>query len=362
MSRGGFCYTPITMMKALDHETVARWFFLLVATGVIILFWHIIEPFAIVLLTAGIAAVVVTPIERRIRRRVRHAWISSALSVLFVFLVIVGPLTAIGILMVQQALDIAGATVANPDWVANFKLEDQQAFLLLPAFARHYVTGIDFPLLLRNIAEWASNNIATVFSGGAALIFKTFIFFVCLYFFLLDREKIVNELISLSPFKDSVDRNIFARMAETVRGIVFGSLIVSVVQGVVAGIGFTIFGIPGALIWAAVVVVASQVPTLGTSVVTGPAILYLFLTGHVAAAIGLLLWATIAVGLVDNMLQPFIVGSRTRMHALLILLAILGGIEFFGPIGFILGPTVLAAFLVVLELYKSGILEKRDIA
>ncbi len=350
------------MINAFDRESLARWFFIIVATGVIILFWQIIAPFAIVLLTAAIAAVVVTPIERRLRKVVKFPWLSSILTVLFLFIIIVGPLTAIGVLMVQQAVDLAQTTVANPDWVSHFKLEEQPLFLMLPGFARDYVMSIDVPSVLRNVANWASGNVAGIFSGGAALVFKTFIFFFCLYFFLLDREKIIAELISLSPFKDSVDRNIFARMTETVRGIVFGSLIVSVVQGVVAGVGFTIFGIPGALIWAAVAVVASQVPTLGTSVVTVPAVLYLLLTGNTAAAIGLAFWAMFAVGLIDNMLQPLVVGNRTRMHTLLILLAILGGIQFFGPIGFILGPTVLAAFLVVIELYKSGILEKRDVA
>ncbi|NBX51902.1 AI-2E family transporter [bacterium] len=97
---------------------------------------------------------------------------------------------------------------------------------------------------------------------------------------------------------------------------------------------------------------------LGTSVIMIPAVLYLFITGEAGSAIGLALWAGVAVGLVDNLLQPFIVGGRTHMHALLILLSILGGLEFFGPIGFILGPTILAALLVILEMYKGGYLER----
>src|SRR5690349_13160531 len=101
---------------------------------------------------------------------------------------------------------------------------------------------------------------------------------------------------------------------------------------------------------------------LGTSTVTIPAVIYLLLIGHIPAAIGMAIWAMLAVGLVDNMVSPFIVGGRTKMHALLILLSILGGIQYFGPIGFILGPTILSALLVVLELYKSGILERKDVA
>lgn len=350
------------MLSSFHHETIARWFFLIVAAGVFYLFWQILEPFAIVLLTAGIVAVVTTPVEKYLRKIVKHAWLSSLIVAVLVFLIIVGPLTAAAVVMTQQAIDIANSTLANPDWVKNFKLEELPAFLILPAFVREYLLGLDIPTVLGSIADWASTNAGSFLTGGVAFVFKASIFFICLFFLLFERERIMNEIVDLSPFKDSVDRNIILRMVETVRGVVFGSLIVAVVQGIVAGIGFTIFGVPGALIWAAVVIVASQVPIIGTSAVTIPAVLYLLLTGNIVGGVGLAIWAMLAVGLVDNLLAPFIVGGRTRMHALLILLSVLGGIEYFGPIGFILGPTVLAAFLVVLELYKAGILEKKNVA
>lgn len=350
------------MLNAFPHEAIARWFFLLLAAGVIVLFWNILSPFLIVLATAGVAAVVVSPLEKKMRSKIRIPWVSSALTVIFVALVIIVPLTIIGVLMAGQAIDLARETVANQDWLNHFALEEQPVFQKLPEFAQDYLLSLDLSQVVSGIANWASGNVVTVFSGGASLIFKTFIFFICLYFFLLERENIAEELMSLSPFKDSVDKNIMYRLVETVRGVVFGSLIVSTVQGIVAAIGFTIFGVPGALIWAAVVIVASQVPMLGTALVTVPAILYLLFTGHIGAGIGLLIWAVLAVGLVDNFLQPIIVGGKTKMHAFLILLSILGGIDFFGPIGLILGPTVLAAFLVILELYKAGILERRNVA
>jgi predicted PurR-regulated permease PerM len=343
-------------------DSTARWFFLGLSAIVVFLFWKIVEPFAIVLLTAAIGAVVLAPLEMWLRKRIKRPAISSFLVVFLVFLLIVGPLTAAAILMTEQALDIIRATVANPDWVANFKLEQLPVIQALPQILRDYVLSIDIPSLLKSIAEWASKNAVEVVSGGASLVFKTGIFFICLFFFLFEREKIIAELISLSPFKGSVDRNIFTRLVETVRGVVFGSIIVSIIQGIVAAIGFTIFGVPGALLWAALVVVASQVPVLGTSTITVPCVIYLLITGHIPAAIGMALWAAFAVGLIDNLVSPFIVGGRTKMHALLILLSILGGIQYFGPIGFIIGPTILAAFLVVLELYKAGILERKDVA
>lgn len=340
------------------RDSLARWFFLLLALAVGYLFFHIVGPFLITVLTAAMVAVLVTPIEKWLRARLHHAWISTLIVLLGVFILIVGPLTTAGILIARQGVEIARWVLENPTWLEQITTGTHPFFSFLPETVRSLFAFVDISSVVQSVSEWVEEHWANVFSSGASLVFKTFIFFVCLYFFLIDRERILKEGMALSPLKDSVDKSIVSRMVETVRGVVFGSLIVACVQGVIAAIGLTIFGVPGAFIWAACVIIAAQIPMLGTSIIMIPAVVYLFVTGNTGAGIGLLIWSMCAVGLVDNLLQPLIVGGRTRMHALLILLSMLGGLEYFGPIGFILGPTVLAALLVMLEMYKGGFLER----
>lgn len=345
-----------------SHNHIARWFFLLLAVAVAGLFWQVIAPYAITLVTAAIAAVVLSPLERRVQRVVRHPHLSAVIMVAFVFFLVVGPLATLAAVMLDQAFDIVASTVANPDWVAGFRLEEQPFFQLFPEFIRDAVQSLDVVGVLHNVAQWATSNLGSFLQGTTAFVLNTFIFFVALYYFLLDRERIAKEMLVLSPLRDSVDHEIALRMVQTVRGVIFGSLIVAAVQGILAGIGLTIFGVPGALLWAALVVIAAQVPMLGTGIVLLPCVAYLFIAGHPTAAIGLLIWSLVLVSTVDNILKPYVVGGRTRMHGLLILVSMLGGLEAFGPIGFILGPTILAAFLVVVELYKAGILENNKSA
>lgn len=326
------------------------------------LFWSVVHPYAIALVTAAIAAIVLSPLDRHLRRLVRHPRLSALILLLLVFFLMVGPLTTVGVIMVQQALEIVNATVANPDWVANFRLEEVAAFQALPAFVRDYVLTVDFVSVLRNVAQWASVNVGVLFESGATFVLNLFIFFVALFYFLVDRERITKELTALSPLRDTVDHEIALRMVGTVRGVIFGSLIVAVAQGILAGVGLTVFGVPGALVWAALVVIAAQIPMLGTSIIMLPAVAYLYVVGEPAAATGLLVWSVVLVASIDNVLKPYVVGGKTRMHGLLILVSMLGGLQTFGPIGFILGPTILAAFLVVIELYKAGILDKTNVA
>lgn len=364
---GCFCYgiMQLSMTNKLAtnsrHEHIARWFFIIISAGVLFLFWKILEPYAMVLLSAGVFAIVFSPFDGWLRRRLRRPRLTALLTVLLVLVLIVGPLTTAIILMADQANDLLGRMDEIRAWIAAFSWESHPAFQILPSFVQERLSNLDVSAVIASIAAWVAANIDTVFLRAADVTFKTFIFFICLYYFLADRDRLKEQMLRLSPFKDGTDRSIIDRMALTVRAVVTGSLIVAVVQGVLAGIGMTIFGVPGALIWAGVVIVAANIPFVGTSLVLVPVIAYLLLTGHVTEAIGLTVWAALLVGGVDNFLKPYLVEGKTRMHALLILLSILGGLQVFGPIGLIVGPTVLAALLALTEMYKAGVLEKNSV-
>lgn len=344
-----------------QHEAIARWFFLIISVLVGYLFWKTIQPFALVLMTAGIMAVVLTPFEQRLRSILRRKGLSAALVVLVVLILIVGPLVLAGFLMIDQAIELIRNLVSEDGWATSFNLTKLPFASLLPESVITQLAAVDIRAVLLAIAEWTSQHLAVIFASSADFLFKTFIFFVCFYYFLVDRERIVAQILSLSPFQDKTDNSILDRMAKTVRAVVTGSLIVALVQGILSAIGMTIFGVPGALLWAALVVIAANIPFVGTAGVLLPAVVYLVLSGHPNAALGLLIWAVVVVGLVDNLLKPFLVEGKTRMHPLLILLTILGGLQVFGPIGLIVGPTILAAFLSLIELYRAGVLERRQL-
>jgi predicted PurR-regulated permease PerM len=343
--------------------STARWFFILLAIIVSVLMWEIISPFVLTLITAGVAAIIVSPLETRLRRHVGHPHLSAFVMTVLVFFLIFIPLLLASIVMVQQVIDLVrGAIADGGTWPTTVDLAANPLIGRLPDVIRDQILAVDFVSLFQGVTVWFAQNIgavaASTLSFTAKFFLNTVLFFISLYYFLSDREKITKEVLVLSPLKDTDDRTIIGRIVKTVRAVVFGSLTVATVQGIMAAIGMAIFGVPGFLVWGALTIVASQVPLIGVSVVMVPAVLYLVITGSLEAAIGLAIWAGVMVGLADNLLSPFLIKGKTNMHALLILLSILGAIQLFGPIGLVIGPTVLAAFLVVVEMYKSGILEK----
>lgn len=196
-------------------------------------------------------------------------------------------------------------------------------------------------------------NLGAFFSSVVRGAFMMFIFLVSLYFMLKDGGKLESYIIELSPLRDKDDEFIVQRLKLAVAAVVKGSLSVGIIQGLLTGLGFAIFGMPNPVLWGSVAAVAALVPGIGTALVLLPAILYLFFSGHTGASIGLAIWGATAVGLIDNFLGPKIIGKGIQLHPLAAFFAVVGGLAFFGPMGFLLGPLAVSLCLALIEIYFS---------
>jgi predicted PurR-regulated permease PerM len=344
------------MFSQTPHMTIEKWFFLLITGIVLYLFWTVIQPFAFVLLIAGVVAIILSPVDRLLCKWVKSPRLSAIMLAVGVFLLVFVPILILLLLMAHQASDLVQATIADTSWLDQLNPETSPLFAALPVVLQEQLLAIDLIGIGQSAASWAFDNVGNVFSSTTKLLLNTFMFFIALYYLLVERERMYAEALALSPLRDSIDEKILKRITNTLRQVVFGVLLLAIVQGLLAGIGMTIFGVPGSIMWGAVTIVAALVPFVGTALVLIPAVLYLFFTGSTAAAVGLFIWSVVFVGLADNFIGPYLIRGTTHMHAFLVLLSVLGGLMTFGPVGVLVGPTVLAAMLALIELYKSGIL------
>lgn len=203
--------------------------------------------------------------------------------------------------------------------------------------------------------EWVFANLDTVFSSVSRMVLGTFVMLLALFYFLRDGRELKRQIIALSPLGDADDEQVIGKLQRTVYAIFGGSIAVGIIQGILSGIGMAIFGVPNPALWGSIAAVAALIPGVGTALVLLPAVGYVFLTGSTAYGVGLLLWSILAVGLIDNFLGPIFMSRGVKVHPFLILLAVLGGLILFGPIGFVLGPIVLAFLFALLEIYKASI-------
>jgi len=139
------------------------------------------------------------------------------------------------------------------------------------------------------------------------------------------------------------------------RATLKGTILIGVAQGLLGGLAFWAVGLYGAIFWGTVMTVLSIIPGVGGALVWVPAAIILMTTGEVWRGIALALFCALIVGSVDNVLRPRLLGQDTKMHELFIFFSTLGGLMFFGAMGFILGPILAALFVTAWEMVRDGV-------
>lgn len=320
--------------------------------------WLITAPFISALALAAIIVTICHPVFNFIRRYMprRNRSLAAFVSTLFVFLVIVLPLILISSLIVREIVTFYQDLDAGA-------LNIQSSFETLETAAQVYIPGfsIDFDAQLKSSAEWLTGNLGAIFAGTVSTLFAFFIALIGSFYFFRDGKELLDLVIKASPLPDDEDRVIFERLARAIRAVATGTLLVAIIQGTLVAIGFTIFGIDRAILWGSIASVGALMPGVGTTIVTAPAIIFLFFTGNYVNAVGLLIWSTLIVGIVDNLIGPYLMSRGNNLHPFIILISVLGGMALFGPIGFIIGPVVVTLFIVLLEIYNQYIVKEQSV-
>lgn len=339
-------------------ERLRPYFLILFLVGALALtgavFWPFLKPLAL----AAVFAVVLQGLYTRISKLL-GGWPSTSafLTVLISVVLILLPLSLVGVLVGNQARDVYLSIEKSGEQsvLPQMLLRVDQAFgTLVPGlseFTRDASTNVD--TYIKDALQWITGHAGEIFSSISRLLLSFFIFFIALYYLLRDGKRVRQILIELSPLSDREDEGVFNRLELAVNSVIKGNLVIALVQGVLTTIGFTLFGVPNAILWGTVAAVAALIPGIGTGLVFLPTIVILFFTGATVSAFGLLIWGAVGVGLIDNLLGPRLVGHGMNLHPLLVLLSVLGGLMYFGPAGIFLGPLVVSLLFSLLSIYAD---------
>lgn len=333
-------------------------FLLILLAGALLLAFLIFSPFLAPLALAAVFAVVLQPLYNAILLKFGNRAALAALAVVLIAIVcILVPLAFIGTQIFGEAGQLYGSLVeagSQKNLAATTIRDLGQRFANVYPGSETFFNNLsaDLDVYAKRALEWLLSHLGAALSSISTLVLDLFIFFVALYYLLRDGQRLKRELITLSPLEDVDDEMVFGNLESAVNSVVKGSLTIALIQGALTAIGFTIFGVPSSVLWGTVAAIAALIPAVGTSLVIIPAIIYLFVIGHTIPAIGLLIWGALAVGLIDNLLGPKLMGNGMRLHPLLVLLSVLGGIAFFGPIGIFLGPLTLSLLFAFIKIYS----------
>ncbi|MEM1535632.1 MAG: AI-2E family transporter [Candidatus Pacearchaeota archaeon] len=203
------------------------------------------------------------------------------------------------------------------------------------------------------IANKLISSIGDLISNIPKIIFQFFILFFVTFYFLKEGDKIVDAVKEILPFGKEINEKFIKKAREIVSATVLGMVIVGIVQGVTAGIGFYLFHAPSPLFFTLLATFFAILPFVGPWLVWAPVGLAMIASGNTLNGIMLIAFGLLVVGTVDNIVRPIIVGKRAKINPALALIGMLGGLSLLGPIGLIIGPIVLEFLLMFIYFYKN---------
>ncbi|MEK7194875.1 MAG: AI-2E family transporter [Patescibacteria group bacterium] len=329
-------------------EKAQHYFLVMILLAVMVLVFLVVKPYIAIIAIAAALAVALRPVHNFIVKFIPSRGLAAFLATLVTILLILIPLATLGSLALNEAINAYHQVSSRASQIQP-ALADAQAYLdkLAPTIG----FSVDINGTLAKIASWVVGNLDSLFSGLAQGIIGFLLTMFMLYYFFQDGHRFRQFFIDHSPLPDKEDIQIAERVERAINSVMRGSILIALMQGILTGAGFAIFGVPSPALWGSLAVIAALVPTLGTTLINIPGVIFLAATGHSGAAIGLAIWAGVAVGMVDNFLSPRLVARGTHMHPLVVLLSVIGGLELFGPVGFLIGPLVFSLFFSLLDIY-----------
>lgn len=325
-------------------------FSLLAIVSVLVLI--IFYPFLTILVIAAAFAVVLNPIYNRIKKHITRgsSWIASILTIILFLIILCIPLLLVGTAVFNQIQDAYQNIISTGNTSSLIQRVDLSINRLMPA-------GFEFNTYekITNMVSSLSSNLASFFTSTFKTILMFLLMILSMFYMLKDGSKWKNGFIKLFPISEKNSTEILNKLISTINQILKGSFLIAILQGALMWLGLTLFGVPNAIIWAVVASIGSFIPTIGTSIVSVPAILFLFFSGLHLQALGLLIWSAVIVGLVDNMITPYVISKNTEVSSLFILLSILGGVSLLGASGIIIGPLILSLLYSLVSIYKKEI-------
>ena len=331
-----------------------RIFFGLLFATVAVLGLMVMWPFLTYIVLAGILTYILFPIYRFILNRTRRPQLSSGLSIVIALLIMVLPTVYLVSELVQQ---VSGA-------YTSFRAENIQRM-------GDYLSGltgnrVDFQGMLNSALEQIRVSIVgiapDILGSITELVLGLFIMFFVMFYGFREGEGFLKRIKELMPLDVGLKESLFYELRTITQAVLYGQVMTSVIQGALGGLGFLVFGVPNWIFWGAIMMITAFLPVLGTPIIWVPAAVGLILEGDMPRGVGLLIYGSTLVMNIDNFIRPRLVSGRSKVHPVLILIGVLGGLKFFGFIGMLIGPLVLALLVAIIKFYEQAYLKTVHVA
>jgi len=344
------------MPERTNTELVQRAIVWSLSALVVYLLYLVSKPFLAALVSAAILSIFAFPLHRAANRNIENPNLAAFMSVCIVTLLILAPLGWLIPAFVREALAVL-RTVPTVEVLPRAK-EFVDSYL-----GQSPIPLGDFDTMLRDVSQKAASVLAEQsarFAGNVAgWIIDLVVIELSLFYLFRDGREVVQMLKEVAPMRAHHRERMMSEVVELISVTISSGFIVAVVQGTLSGVVFWLIGIPSPVFWAVISGFLAFLPVVGPWLVWAPAGLGLLLDGHSGRGALLLVLGFVVVSGADNVLRPILIAGRAQLNALLVFIAVFGGIQAFGFIGVVVGPLVVATAVGLLKGYSDSLREQR---
>lgn len=320
--------------------------------------YEVMSPFFIAIAWSMVLSIVFYPIYAFTSRRVKVKAAAAMFTIILMLVVIIGPVSYVTISLINELQVVAAKITENKLGSVGEIVQRLESW---PVFekVRSY-PGLQDILAedaivdnIRKAGKTLAENLSVRITNVLGVMIDFIIVIFTTFFLLKDGPGFLSKAKDYMPFREAEKEKLALQIKDMIVSTVYGGVAVAILQGLLGGIAYAVLGIEAPVMWGVAMSIMSFVPLLGTFAIWGPTALYLIIMGNYVQGIGLFLFGIFVISMVDNILKPLIIGSRTKMPTIVILLSVLGGINFLGMIGLVMGPLITAVFISVIEIFRN---------
>jgi predicted PurR-regulated permease PerM len=347
---------PESLKSTTDRLTTVLSYGALLLLGYLV--YAIFTPFLVPLAWSAVFAIFFYPLHESLERRMppgRAALVSTVL----VTVVLIVPAILVLLFTTRQAIDAMGEIQSA--LAVRGQGPNQGLLMRAQEWIRMKLPSALQTVNVSDSLRQAAEKVAAFLAGKSGAILKNLVtFFVdlfilvfALFFMFRDGQAIVRGVRHLLPFDEGIQKDMLEESRQLIFGSVAVGLVIAALQGSLGGLALAITGTPSAIFWGVVIAFASLIPVVGSALIWIPVALWLVLSGHWGKAVLVVAICGGVAGTVDNLIRPLLLKNRTRLNELLLFISVLGGLEVFGLLGLVVGPTVVAAAMAVFRVYMD---------
>lgn len=344
-----------------QFKVTSKALYIILVAGITLLVFFLARQYLLPVLLAAISAGIFRPVNDKIRAALGKPVISASLSLVLVTIIILLPLGVVGFFTVRKAIALAENIIANVDSMESMLQGLTKQLSNVPFLKTINIqdafSGERLLRFLRRLGLWITDIFGEEPKDILIIPLQIFIYLYTLFFFLKEGDELSRRLIGAVPLDVRYQQEIMGRFVSVTGAILKSTVVIGSIHGIIGGTAVYLLGFDGAFFAGVLLLLLAVIPNVGAIAVWLPLSIVLLAQGKPVGALIMVL-VGLAMGLIDYILRPRLVGRDIQIHQILVLIGVLGGMALFGIFGFIIGPIMVSLFVILWQFFGRAVMDK----